>query len=94
MALVRAERQAEYARRELERLQAERKEAPRSKRKLTLPQSALAGGGPSDVRELTITLARAMLDAVRHQKMPPDNTMATTQMIIINRLQAGKIVYQ
>jgi ATP-binding cassette subfamily F protein 3 len=38
----------------LERLQAERKEAPRKGRKLTLPQSALAGGGPSRSGEIVI----------------------------------------
>jgi ATP-binding cassette subfamily F protein 3 len=38
----------------LERLQAERREAPKSGRKLALPQSALAGGGPSRSGEIVI----------------------------------------
>ena len=38
----------------LERLQADRREAPRSGRKLTLPHSALAGGGPSRSGEVVV----------------------------------------
>ena len=38
----------------LERLQAERMEAPRQGRRLTLPQTALAGGGPSRSGEIVV----------------------------------------
>jgi ATP-binding cassette subfamily F protein 3 len=38
----------------LERLQAERREAPRSGRKLALPSAALAGGGPSRSGEIAV----------------------------------------
>jgi len=38
----------------LERLQAERREAPKSARKLTLPQGALIGGGPARSGEIVI----------------------------------------
>ncbi len=40
----------------LERLQAERREAPKSGRRLTLPQSALAGGGPSRSGEIVVRI--------------------------------------
>jgi ATP-binding cassette subfamily F protein 3 len=38
----------------LERLQADRREAPRAGRRLTLPHSALAGGGPSRSGEIVV----------------------------------------
>ncbi len=38
----------------LERLEADRREAPRAGRKLTLPQSSLAGGGPSRSGEIVV----------------------------------------
>ncbi|HUP54207.1 MAG TPA: ABC-F family ATP-binding cassette domain-containing protein [Methylomirabilota bacterium] len=40
----------------LERLQAERLEAPRAGRRLTLPQSALAGGGPARSGEIVVRI--------------------------------------
>ena len=40
----------------LERLQAERREAPRTGRRLTLPQTALAAGGPSRSGEIVVRL--------------------------------------
>ena len=40
----------------LERLQAERQEAPRTGRRLTLPQSALAGGGPARSGEIVVRI--------------------------------------
>jgi ATP-binding cassette subfamily F protein 3 len=38
----------------LERLESDRREAPRTMRRLTLPQSALAGGGPSRSGEIVV----------------------------------------
>lgn len=38
----------------LERLQADRREAPRTARKLALPQTALTGGGPSRSGEIVL----------------------------------------
>ncbi len=40
----------------LERLQAERRDAPRASRRLTLPQSALAGGGPARSGEVVVRI--------------------------------------
>ncbi len=67
----------------LERLQADRTEAPRSRRKLALPQSALAGGGPSRSGEIVVRVedlqvgylpGRGALDA--------DGAPATTPRVV------------
>ena len=45
----------------LEKLLAERREAPKKVRKLTLPQGALVGGGPSRSGEIVIRLENVVV---------------------------------
>ena len=67
----------------LERLQAERREAPRAGRRLTLPQTALAGGGPARSGEIVVRVEDLAIGYLPGRgAVRPDGAPATEPQVV------------
>jgi len=67
----------------LERLQAERQEAPRASRRLALPQSALAGGGPARSGEIVVRVEDLTIGYLPGRgAVRPDGEPATEAQVV------------
>jgi ATP-binding cassette subfamily F protein 3 len=66
----------------LDRLQAERQEAPRASRRLALPQSALAGGGPARSGEIVVRVEDLTIGYLPGRAIRPDGEPATEAQIV------------
>ena len=67
----------------LERLQAERREAPRQSRRLALPQSALAGGGPARSGEIAVRIEDLVIGYLPERgAVRPDGEPATEPQVV------------
>jgi ATP-binding cassette subfamily F protein 3 len=67
----------------LERLQAERREAPRARRRLALPQSALAGGGPARSGEIAVRIEELAIGYLPGRgAVRPDGEPATEPQVV------------
>ncbi|MEA2578401.1 MAG: ATP-binding cassette, subfamily er 3, partial [Chloroflexota bacterium] len=67
----------------LERLQAERQEAPRASRRLALPQSALAGGGPARSGEIVVRVEGLTIGYLPGRgAVRPDGEPATEAQVV------------
>jgi len=67
----------------LERLQAERQEAPRASRRLALPQSALAGGGPARSGEIVVRVQDLTIGYLPGRgAVRPDGEPATEAQVV------------
>jgi ATP-binding cassette, subfamily F, member 3 len=67
----------------LDRLQAERREAPRAGRRLTLPQTALAGGGPARSGEIVVRVDDLTIGYLPGRgAVLPDGAPATEPQIV------------
>jgi ATP-binding cassette subfamily F protein 3 len=67
----------------LERLQAERQEAPRASRRLALPQSALAGGGPARSGEIVVRVEDLTIGYLPGRgAVRPDGEPATESQVV------------
>ncbi len=67
----------------LERLQADRREAPRQSRRLALPQSALAGGGPARSGEIAVRIEDLVIGYLPGRgAVRPDGEPATEPQVV------------
>jgi ATP-binding cassette subfamily F protein 3 len=67
----------------LERLQADRREVPRAGRRLALPQSALAGGGPARSGEIVVRIEDLVIGYLPGRgAMRPDGEPATEPQVV------------
>ena len=67
----------------LERLQVDRREAPRSTRRLALPQSALAGGGPARSGEVVVRIEELAMGYLPGRgAVRPDGEPATVPRVV------------
>ena len=67
----------------LERLQAERREAPRASRRLALPSRALAGDGPSRSGEIVVRIEDAMVGYLPGRGGPDGNGKAPAESVVV-----------